>query len=335
MSRKEWRDQVVESAIEPELPIVDAHHHVWAIGAFPPFEPYNHERLFTDLSDSGHRIIATVYTDSHTSYREHGPEALRVVGETDYAERIAQEAMRRGGKVAGACAAIAPRANLLLGQAVAEVLDAHAAASPRFRGIRHMTAFDPDVPASASTGARLMMRPDFRTGFAELARRGLSFDAWLLQPQLPEVIDLARQFPAATIVLDHLGGPMRIGRFAASPADSVASWKQSMALLAACPNVSVKLSGLNMGMAGVDAATAERPFTSVEMAEAQRDYVLSAIDLFGPARCMFASNASVDTHNASYTVIWNAFKRMTAGFSVEDRALLFKDTATRVYRISV
>lgn len=333
MSRKEWRNQVVERAIEPELPIVDAHHHVWETGAFPPFDPYDHNDLFADMSDSGHRIIATVYTDSHTSYREDGPEALRVVGETDYAERIAQEGIRRGGRVAGACAAIAPRANLMLGQAVAEVLDAHAAASPRFRGIRHMTACDPDVPASMATGAGIMRHPDFRAGFAELARRGLSFDAWLLQPQLPEVIDLARDFPAATIVLDHLGGPLRIGRFAAAPEESFAAWKRDMALLAAYQNVFVKLSGLNMGMAGVDAASRDRPFTSTEMADMQRDYILSAIDLFGPARCMFASNASVDTHNASYAVIWNAFKLMTTGFSADERKMLFMETAIKAYRI--
>jgi L-fuconolactonase len=335
MSRKEWRDQVIETAIEPDLPIVDAHHHVWETGAFPPFDPYNHDDLFADINGSGHNIIATVYTDSHTSYREDGPEALRVVGETEYAERIAQEGIRRGGRAAGACAAIAPRANLMLGQAVADVLDAHAAASPRFRGIRHMTAYDPDVPASLSTGPGLMMHPDFRAGFAELTRRGLSFDAWLLQPQLPEIIDLAHAFPAATIVLDHLGGPLQIGRFAASPAESIAIWKQDMVLLAACSNVFVKLSGLNMGMAGVDAGLRDRPFTSAEMADAQRDYILSAIDLFGPARCMFASNVPVDTHNASYTVIWNAFKHMTAGFSAAERKQLFEATAMRAYQIKI
>jgi len=333
MSRREWRDQVVEAAIEPDLPIVDAHHHVWENEPYPPFDPYDHDDLFADLTTSGHNIVATVFVDSHTSYREVGPEALFVVGETDYADRIAQEARRRGGRVRGACAAIAPRANLLLGEAVGEVLDAHGASSRHFRGIRHMTAYDEDVPASAATGAGVMMQREFRQGFAELVRRGLSFDAWLLQPQLGEVLDLARAFPDGTIILDHLGGPLGIGRFAQNRNVSFADWKRQMTELASCPNMRVKLGGLNMGLAGVDAMARERPFTSDQMAAAQRHYILTAIDLFGPARCMFESNASIDTYAASYSVIWNAFKLITQDFSFEDRAMLFEKTASASYRI--
>lgn len=333
MRRKTWRDQVVESAIEPDLPIVDAHHHVWEHEPFPPFDPYDENDLIADKTRSGHNVLATVYVDSHTSYRSDGPEALRVVGETDYAERIAENALRLGGKAAGICAAIAPRADLMLGTAVAEVLDAHAAASPRFRGVRHMTAYDLDVPLSLATGAEVMMQPAFRAGFAELTRRGLSFDAWLLQPQLAEVVDLARAFPDAVIVLDHLGGPMTIGRFATDPAASFAAWKADMTILASCANVRIKLGGLNMGMAGVDALALDVPFTSEEMAAAQRDYILTAIDLFGSARCMFESNVPVDTHGASYGMIWNAFKHLTADFAAAERAALFKDNAMATYRI--
>ncbi|MGE4430324.1 MAG: amidohydrolase [Sphingobium sp.] len=333
MSRKAWRNKVIEAAIEPDLPIIDAHHHVWEAEPFPPFDPYDHNGLFADKAEAGHRILATVYVDSHTSYRVDGPEALRVVGETDYAERVAAKAMARGGLVAGACAAIAPAADLMLGAAVAEVLDAHAAATPRFRGIRHMTAHDPDVPASLANPAAMMMQPAFREGFAELVRRDLSFDAWLLQPQLPEVIDLARAFPEGRIILDHLGGPLMIGRFAADPEASFADWKARMTELAACPNVRVKLGGLNMGMAGVDALGRDVPFTSEEMAAAQRGYILTAIDLFGPERCMFESNVPVDTHGASYAVIWNAFKRMSMDFTARERTLLFMDTAMDSYRI--
>lgn len=333
MTRKTWRDQVIEAAIEPELPIVDAHHHVWEYEPFPPFDPYNEHDLRADKTASGHNIVATVYVDSHTSYRTDGPEALRVVGETEYAERIAQDALHRGGKAAGICAAIAPRADLMLGAAVGEVLDAHAAASPRFRGIRHMTAYDLDVPLSLSTGEGVMMTPAFRNGFAALAARGLSFDAWLLQPQLGEVLDLARAFPDTTIILNHLGGPMAIGRFSNDPAASFAAWKRAMSDLAAAPNVRVKLGGLNMGMAGVDALARDVPFTSEEMATAQRNYILTAIDLFGPARCMFESNVPVDTHGASYAVIWNAFKRITDGFTSDERTLLFKDVAMVTYRM--
>src|SRR3546814_5219393 len=131
---------------------------------------------------------------------------------------------------------------------------------------------------------------------------------------------------ALPIFLNHLGGPMAIGRFAADPAASFAAWKADMSQLATCPNVRVKLGGLNMGMAGVDALARDVPFTSEEMAAAQRDYILTAIDLFGPARCMFESNVPVDTHGAPYAVIWNAFKRITSGFSPAERAAMFRDT---------
>lgn len=334
MSRKPWRNQVVEAAIEPDLPIVDAHHHVWESHPFPPFDPYDETDLLADKAQSGHRILATVFVDSHTSYRTDGPEPLRVVGETAYAERVANAALAQGGLTAGACAAIAPSADLRLGAAVGDVLDAHAAVTDRFRGIRHMTAYDRDVPASHGNGEGVMMRPDFRAGFAELVRRDLSFDAWLLQPQLSEAIDLARTFPEARIILDHVGGPLAIGRFAADLQGSFADWKAQMTTLSTCPNVMVKVGGLNMGMAGVDALSRDRPFTSQEMATAQRDYILTTIDLFGPARCMFESNVPVDTHGASYAVIWNAFKLLSQDFTSDERSRLFMGTAMEAYRIN-
>lgn len=332
MSRKEWRDQVVEEAIEPDLRIVDAHHHVWEGAPYPGFDPYDDAALIADKTGHGHRIVGTVFTDSHTSYLTEGPEERRSLGETAYAERIAQAAMKRGGAAAGICAAIAPGADLTLGARIGDVLDAHAALSSRFRGIRHMTAHDQDVPASAGTGPAVMMSAVFREGFAELACRGLSFDAWLLQPQLGEVLDLARAFPDTTIILDHLGGPMAIGRFS-DRAASFAAWRSAMADLAGSANVRVKLGGLNMGMAGVDALGQDRPFTSDQMVAAQRDYILTAIDLFGPSRCMFESNAPVDLNGIGYGVIWNGFKKLTADFTVEERDRLFSGTAIEAYRI--
>jgi predicted TIM-barrel fold metal-dependent hydrolase len=332
MSRQVWRDQVTEDAIEPELRIVDAHHHVWEGEPYPGFDPYDDAALIADKTLHGHRIIGTVFTDSHTSYLPDGPEERRSLGETAYAERIAQAALERGNGAAGICAAIAPGVDLTVGSRIGDVLDAHAAVSPRFRGIRHMTAYDPDVPATAGTGPGVMKSASFREGFAELVRRGLSFDAWLLQSQITEVIDLAGAFPDAVIILDHLGGPLAIGRFA-DRAASFSAWRRDMADLATCANVRVKLGGLNMGLAGVDALGRDRPFTSDEMVAAQRDYILTAIELFEPARCMFESNAPVDLNGIGYGVIWNGFKKMTADFTAQERGMLFSGTAIDTYRI--
>jgi predicted TIM-barrel fold metal-dependent hydrolase len=334
MTREDWRRQAIEEAIEPDLPIIDAHHHLWMSSPMEPWEEYRADALFHDMEHGGHNVFATIYTDSHANFYTDGPEALRPVGEVEFAHEVAEQGRRRGGRAAGACAAIVSSANLLLGSAVGEVLDAQAAASPRFRGIRYMTAIDPDLPpVFGATEFGIMMRPAFREGFAELVRRDMTFDAWAFQSQLAEVIDLVRSFPEARIIIDHVGGPIGVGRFAGNRDAYFGQWKADMAVLAQFPNVTVKLGALNMWHTGMCPATEDAPpFTSEQTAAAQRDHVLTTIDLFGPDRCMFESNFPVDMRMISYTVAWNSFKRMTADMSATDRTALFSGTATRVYR---
>jgi L-fuconolactonase len=336
MDRRTWRSQVVEDALDPDLPVIDAHHHVW-IGKplIDLYELYDPEWLYADKAGSGHNVIATLFTDSHSAYRIDGPETLKVVGETEFAHGIAEEANQRGGREAGACATIVARADMLLGSAVGDVLDAHAAASPRFRGVRHMVAWTPELQIIPGVTGGEMGRPEFRRGIAELAKRDLSFDVYLLQPQLPQLTDLARAFPDTRFILDHLGTPMAVGRYAGKRAEGFANWKQDMAELATCPNVTVKVGGLNMGMAGVDALDRDRPFSSKEVAFAQRDFILTAIDLFEPDRCMFESNFPIDMRGISYDILWNGFKRITQDFSRADREMLFAGTARRVYKVAL
>jgi predicted TIM-barrel fold metal-dependent hydrolase len=333
MSSPDWRNQVCEAALEPDLPIVDAHHHVWSRSPAPGYEAYGGEAILADKTTSGHRIEATVYVDSHGNYRAGGPEHLRVVGETEFADGLARDAERRGGRSAGLCAGIVPHANLLLGARVGEVLDAHVAASPRMRGIRHMAAFDSSLPPIYGADRPGILRePAFREGFAQLARRGLSFDAWIFHPQLRELVELARAFPETPIILDHLGGPIGVGSFEAR-ATGFEVWRSSLAQAAACANVSLKLGSLAMSYTGVSATGASRPMTSAEMAERWRPHLLTAIELFGPTRCMFESNFPVDMVSTSYVVLWNAFKRATQEFSSTERTSLFAGTARRIYRL--
>jgi L-fuconolactonase len=335
-SRKQWRDQVQEPALEPDLPIIDAHHHIWSGAPAEPFESYQAEAFLADKTSAGHKIVASVLVDSHSNYRTEGPQSMRVVGETENAERIATDALRRGGRAAGACAGIVPHADLRLGEEVGAVLDAHLAASRRMRGIRHMTAFDFDLPPIyGATTPGIMLSKRFRDGFAQLLPRGLSFDAWLFHPQLPELVDLAHCFPETSIVLDHCGGPIGIGRYAARRAEGLQEWRSSMAALADCPNVSVKISALNMSFTALDATHEPKPHDSLEMATLQRDIVLGTIDLFGPARCMLASNFPVDMVSTSYGLLWNCFKRLTVGYDAAERAELFFGTANRVYRLGL
>jgi predicted TIM-barrel fold metal-dependent hydrolase len=270
-------------------------------------------------------------------YRASGPPELRPVGETEFVNGIA--AMSASGRYGPTrvAAGIVGFADLTLGERVGAVLDAHRAASPRFRGIRHAAGWDasPDVRNShTNPPAGLYLDPAFRRGFAELGRRGLTFDAWLYHPQIPELTDLAKAFPDTTIVLDHFGGPLGIGPYAGRRAEVFAAWKSALRALADCPNVVAKLGGLVMPLNGFGFHKRDRPPTSADLVEATRDWYLHTIDRFGPERCMFESNFPVDGQSASYRVLWNSFKRIAATSSAAEKAALFHDTAARVYRLT-
>ena len=329
---RQWLRQWREPVLEPDLPIVDAHHHLFD----RPGWRYLFDDLLEDLS-CGHRVFATVYLQCGEHYRTEGPQPLRPVGETEFVERAAAASATGRLGPARACAAIVGYADLTLGAGVDEVLEAHLAASPtRFRGIRHGTSADPD-PAFARQGPRpppgLMGQADFRAGFARLAPRGLSFDAWLYHPQLPELIDLARAFPDSTIVLDHVGAPLGIGGYAGRRDEVYARWRASIRQLAGCGNVVVKLGGLGMRLFGFGFHEGAMPPDSGQLAAAWRPYVETCIEAFGPDRCMFESNFPVDQLSCSYGVLWNAFKRIASGFTAAEKASLFSGTATRVYRL--
>ena len=186
---------------------------------------------------------------------------------------------------------------------------------------------------TATRREHLLLDASFREGFAQLAPLGLSFDAWLFHPQIPELTDLARAFPDTTIVLDHFGGPLGIGPYAGQADAVFADWKRDIDELARCPNVVAKLGGIDMPVNGFDWHKREPPPSSQQLADATARYYLHTIERFGPERCMFESNFPVDKVSCSYLVLWNSFKRLAAGFSPAEKAALFHDTAKRVYRL--
>ena len=195
------------------------------------------------------------------------------------------------------------------------------------------------IPRSANSHTKppkgLYQTKTFREGFAKLKKNNLSFDAWQYHPQIPELTDLARAFPDTTIILDHFGGPLGIGPYEGKRAEIFPQWKKDMTELAKCPNVVVKLGGINMAVSGYGWHRNPKPPTSQELADATRDYYLHTIEKFGPKRCMFESNFPVDRVSCSYLVLWNAFKRLAADFTPEENAWLFHRTAAEVYRISI
>jgi predicted TIM-barrel fold metal-dependent hydrolase len=332
MQSQVWEVAGVEPPISPDIPIVDCHHHFWGDGHGGPalFGKLMPEIFLAEIARSGHRIIATVFAECGWAYRSSGPAEFRCVGETEYVEAVATEFADTTPKLA---AGIVGSAALLLGDAVAPVLEAHIAASPtRFRGIRDWLSSDPDMPHDMGIPPEKSRDPGFRAGFAQLGRLGLGFEVLCTHPQLDEIAELAAMFPNVPIILNHLGGYLGVGRFAADPDEAFAGWQKKIGKLAQYENVSMKLSGVGMAQMGFGWDAADPPDSS-RLAAAIRPFVLAAVDAFSPARCMFASNFPVDGVSFGYGVLWNAFKRVAAAFSIEEQNALFSETAARVYRV--
>ena len=332
-ARAQWRSQHREAVLEPALPIIDPHHHLWV-------RPGNRYLIDEFLADArtGHDIRASVFVECGAFYRASVPELMAPVGQIEFANGVA--AMAASGSYGSTlvCAGIVGTADLRAGAGVARALDAQAATGGgRFRGIRFITKWDADE--ELNTGRYkpprgLMADRAFREGFATLAPRGLSFDTMIYHPQLPELADLARAFPDTTIVLNHVGGLVANTRTYVSRRDeAIAHWRSGMTALAQCPNVYVKLGGLGMAYLGFGFDRLAAPAPSERLAEAWGPFFRHSIDAFGPARCMFESNFPPDRESGDYAVIWNAFKRFAAGYSADEKRALFHDTARKVYRL--
>jgi len=331
--RQDWLDRRREEIIEPELQIVDPHHHLVE-------RPETGRYLLPDLladTGSGHNITATVYLEWLSMYRAQGPAELRPVGEIEFANGVAAMAASGTYGTAKVCAGIVGYADLALGASVEKVLQAMiVTGGGRVRGIGFITASHPDQAAWGSPIIRpagLLMDSRVREGFARLAPLGLSFDAWMYHTQLEDLVDLARAFPQTPIVLDHVGGAIGLGPYAGKRDEVFAEWSGKLRELAACPNVHIKLGGLGMRMFGFTHHMGELPPSSEELAAAWRPYIETCIAAFGPERAMFESNFPVDKGSCGYVALWNAFKLIASGYSGDEKRALFAGTATKFYRL--
>ena len=324
-----WLASRPETALEPELPIIDPHHHLWEREGM---SRYMLDDLHADTG-AGHNVVATVFVDCMWGYRESGPEHLRPVGETETVTALAESDTSGGADIRG----IVSYADMTLGDAVADVLEAHVEAGHgRFRGVRHATAHDPD-PRIRRTHTRptpgLMADPSFRRGVAQLGALDLTFDAWLYHPQITELTALARATPDVTFVLDHLGGILGVGPYEGRREEILATWRADIDELATCPNVVVKVGGIGMVVYGMGFEHRAAPPTSDDLVDAWGGPVAHVIDRFGADRCMFESNFPVDKMSVGYVTLWNSFKKMASGASAAEKASLFHDTAARVYGV--
>lgn len=333
--RKDWLALRREEVLEPDLPIVDPHHHLIDR---PESGTYLLPDLLEDIA-SGHKVVATVYLEWLSMYRAGGPEEMRPVGEIEFANGVAAMSASGGYGVPRVCSGIVGHADLALGSRVAKVLEAMiASGGGRFRGIRYIGSSDPDQALWGAMLTRpegLLLDKRVREGFAQLAPLGLSFDAWVYHPQLGDVVDLARAFPGTPIVLNHVGGPIGLGRYKGKRDAVFTDWSTRIRELATCPNVHVKLGGLGMKMFGFDVHEGEQPPSSEQLAMAWRPYIETCISAFGPDRAMFESNFPVDKGSYGYGVFWNACKRLAQGASAAEKADLFHDTASRFYRLGL
>lgn len=323
------------AAIEPEIPIVDPHHHLFGSASDPIH--YRLEDLCQDLA-SGHRVLGTVYVEAYESgWHPSGPEALRPVGEVQLIAGMTRSEVTTPLGPCRVAAGIISYADLTLGEAVDEVLEQELAAGEgRLRGVRHRTATDDGTVGrfiKHAPKAGLMGEAAFRRGFARLERFGLPFDAWIYHTQLPELIRLADAFPNTPIVLDHLGAPMGVAEWRAKRGEVLADWERDLHSLATRPNVRVKVGGMGMTVFGLGFEHSDRPPTADELAQAWQPFIDICIDAFGTQRCMFESNFPPDQQSCSYAELWNAFKLATRSRSLTERRDLFYRTACETYRL--
>jgi L-fuconolactonase len=325
-----------EAALEPDLPVIDPHHHFWDT---PQRGTYFLPDLLSDIG-GGHNIVSTVFLECQAMYRKSGPREMAPVGEVEFVNGIA--AMSASGTY-GSCRvaeAIIGHADLTIGARVRDVLEAQIkVGGGRFRGIRYGVSWDasPEIMKHSSriVPPGLTSDPTFRQGLAQLAPLGLSFESWQYHPQLPAAIDLARAFPETTFILNHVGGVLGVGPYSGRRAEILAGWRKDINELAKCPNVNVKLGGVGMTSFGFDFHERDVPPSSEELAAAWRQYVEPCIEAFGVNRCMFESNFPPDKQSCGYTELWNAFKRITAGASAAEKTALYSGTAARVYKLTV
>jgi len=334
--RPDWLGRRREPALEPDLPIVDPHHHLIDR---PESGTYLLPDLLKDIADGGHNVVATVYLEWLSMYRADGPLAMRPVGEIEFANGVAAMSASGGYGKPRVCAGIVGHADLTLGAGVRDVLEAMiGSGGGRFRGIRFISASHPDQAHWGATAIRpegWLRDARVREGFAQLAPLGLSFDAFMYHTQLADLLDLARAFPGTTIVMNHVGGPIGLGRYAGKRDEVFAAWTKSIQALAACPNVHVKLGGLGMRLLGFDVHAGEVAPSSEQLATLWRPYIETCIKAFGADRAMFESNFPVDKGSYGYGVFWNACKRLAEGASTAEKTSLFSGTASKVYRLGL
>lgn len=335
---EEWLYRIEEPALDPDRRIIDPHMHIWTekfqlyIDHFGKAAP---EDFLRGIAQSGHNVVATVHLTIQANYRDDLPQEMLPVAETEFLEGVANALEEQGLGTPQLAAGIVAGVDMLMGRGIEPVLDAHAAASSRLRGVRHPLAWHPSplIPFKEEH-PELLLRPEMIEAAKVLAQRDLSFDAFVFYNQLPEIVALARAVPDLRIILNHLGGPLTDPRFDDEAEEIFAQWKAGMRVVGECENVVVKLGGMGMLPTAADYWTRHPlPPTSEQHAAWIRPYVMHALECFSVERAMFQSNFPTEKPSANYGIVWNSFKRIAAAFSEAENSKLFFENAKRAYKL--
>lgn len=320
-----------EPIIEPELEIVDAHHHLWD-------RPGSRYLVDDFLKDAciGHNVVRSVHVQCRAAYRylDPDPHGFAPIAETEFIERITRES--ESSVEVGA--AIVGYANTLLGSYLEPVIERHVeVARGRFRGIRHIAAWDSDrqiFVEGYNTFPGMLETHQFNDAMKVLDAQRLHFEVMVFHPQLPEVARVAAAFPNVRFILNHIGVPLRIGSYRDRRPEVFREWAANLRAVAENSNVVLKIGGLGIDFVGLDAELAIGPQTSEVVAAAYRPFVETCIETFDEKRCMFESNFPVDRPACSYRTLWNAFKRITRECSFSEKSSLYATTAETIYRLA-
>jgi predicted TIM-barrel fold metal-dependent hydrolase len=299
-----------------DLPIIDSHHHFWdlSLGRHPwlapdvliPFRYGDYSAIKKNFMpadyraiSAGHNIVATVTME----------------GEWDEADPVAETRWMTGiARAHGTPAAHVARAFLHRDDAE-EVLAGHAA-FPLVRGIRHKPAAAPSPDRIEKGAAGSMSDPAWRRGYGMLARHGFHYELQAPWWHVDELLDLVAAYPETPVVINHTFLP------ADRSPEGIGGWRAALKRAASAPQVAIKISGIGLK---------NRPWTL----EDNRAIIRETIEIFGPDRCLFASNFPVDGLCGSFDTIYSGYKQATADLPRADRLKLFHDNAIRVYRLSI
>lgn len=355
--------EVPEPILEPDLPIVDPHHHLWDYSAIPALSPddldhhipkrmdffaqkvYLADEALEDFAGrqaDRHNVVATIFAQCGSFYDKAAPEHMQPVGEVRRVREMAAEVAADGGcassslcsvrlahGIMGTCDLALPREKL------GEALDAMLR-FPGFRGVRCSPPYGDAFAEGGEHAASLDL----------LVERALVLDIWhsprpRYDPEaLVEFKRLALRRPDLAVVLDHMGGAVGPG-MVDDEGDLAAArnrWASELRSIAAeCPNVYCKIGGSLMVANGFHLHRRAAPISSAELAELLLPWWGAAIDAFGPERCMFESNFPVDKGQVSYRTLWNAFKRVAASKGLDEagKRMIFAGTAIKVYGLDL